>query len=143
MNLVPAPTPHDPVNTSNLTPRQEKAIAALLTEPTVVKAAESVKVGERTIRRWLANPEFERAYKAARRSAFDVAIGLTQRYAGLAVHTLAKVLADTSAPHAAKVSAATAMLKFAREALELDDLARRLDELERRGSAAKHLERAS
>lgn len=138
MNLVPAPVP-----TSNLTPRQEKAIAALLTEPTVVKAAESIKVGERTIRRWLAEPEFDRAYKAARRSAFDVAVGLTQKYAGLAVHTLAKILADNSAPHAAKVSAAVAMLKFAREALELDDLARRLDELERRGHAAKHLERAS
>lgn len=46
------------------------------------------------------------------------------------MHTLGKILADGSAPHAAKVSAATAVLKFARESLELDDLARRVDELE-------------
>lgn len=117
-----------------LVPRQEKALIALLAEPTVAKAAESINVSERTLRRWLAEPEFEKAYKAARRNAFDVAVGLTQKYAGLAVHTLAKVMADTQSASAAKVSAASAMLRFAREALELDDLAKRIDELESRQS---------
>ncbi|QKK09734.1 MAG: hypothetical protein HND58_17245 [Planctomycetota bacterium] len=66
----------------------------------------------------------------ARRQAFDQAIALTQRYASLAVTTLAKVMADASAANAAKVSAATAMLKFGRESIELDDLAARIETLE-------------
>ena len=70
------------------------------------------------------------AYRAARRQAFDQAIALTQRYASLAVTTLAKVMADASAANAAKVSAATAMLKFGRESIELDDLAARIETLE-------------
>ena len=70
------------------------------------------------------------AYRAARRQAFDQTIALTQRYASLAVTTLAKVMADASAANAAKVSAATAMLKFGRESIELDDLAARIETLE-------------
>ncbi|MFG0241673.1 MAG: hypothetical protein ACF8R9_05595, partial [Phycisphaerales bacterium JB054] len=64
------------------------------------------------------------------RDAFNQAIALTQRYASLAVTTLAKIMADASAPNAAKVSAATAMLKFGRESIELDDLAARIETLE-------------
>ena len=45
---------------------------------------------------------------------------------------LAKMLSDTSAPHAAKVSAATALLRFGREGIELDDVAARVEELEQR-----------
>ena len=43
----------------------------------------------------------------------------------------AKVLSDPAAPHAAKVSAATAVLRFGREGIELDDVAARVEELER------------
>ncbi|QKK08413.1 MAG: hypothetical protein HND58_09645 [Planctomycetota bacterium] len=39
-------------------------------------------------------------------------------------------MADASAANAAKVSAATAMLKFGRESIELDDLAARIETLE-------------
>ena len=44
--------------------------------------------------------------------------------------TLARVMADPNAPHTAKVSAATAMLRFGRESIELDDLAARVEALE-------------
>lgn len=46
-------------------------------------------------------------------------------------------MTDASAPHQAKVSAATAMLKFSRDSIELDDLAGRLDEVENRLNATK------
>lgn len=115
-----------------VSPRQERAIAALLVEPSVAKAAESSGVGLRTLHRWTREDEaFIAAYRAARREAFGHAIGLTQRMAPHAVHTLAKIMADGSAPFAARVAAATGLLRFGRESIELDDLAARVEALER------------
>lgn len=114
-----------------LTPKQEAAIVALLNEPTVARAAITADVDERTLHRWLADPVFARAYRAARRVAFAQAIAVTQRYAPLAIHTLGKIMADQTVGASARVSAATALLKFSRESIELDDLASRVDELER------------
>ncbi len=123
-----APTPGSP---DGITPKQEAAIVALLNEPTVARAAITADVDERTMHRWLADPDFARAYRNARRLAFAQAIAVTQRYAPLAVHALGKIMADTKVTAAARVSAATALLKFSRESIELDDLASRVDELER------------
>ncbi|MDQ7014630.1 MAG: hypothetical protein Q9O74_12160 [Planctomycetota bacterium] len=115
---------------SDLTPNQENAIVALINETSVAAAARASGVGQRTLHKWMHEENFMREYRRARREAFDQAIALTQRYASLAVTTLAKIMADAGAPNAAKVSAATAMLKFGRESIELDDLAARIEALE-------------
>ena len=113
-----------------LSASQEKAIVGLLSQTSMAKAAGEAQVGERTLYRWLREPAFSRAYRDARREAFGQAIALTQKYAPLAVATLAKVMADPAAPWTAKVSAASTILRFGREGIELDDLAARLDALE-------------
>ncbi len=87
-------------------------------------------MGQRTLYRWLRKPEFARAYRQARREAFGQAIALTQRYAPLAVNTLAQIMMDDGAPSSSKVAAATTILRFGREGIELDDLAARLEALE-------------
>lgn len=114
-----------------LTPKQEQALIALLNEPTIERAAKTAGVGERTLHRWLDEPVFSRAYRQARREAFSQAIAASQRYAPVAVQTLAKIMADATLSVSARVSAATALLKFSRESIELDDLATRVDDLER------------
>ena len=113
-----------------LTPPQERAIIALLNEQTVGRAAAAAKVGQRTLYRWLRDPTFSRAYRQARRDAFGQAIALTQRYAPLAVNTLAQVMMDDQAPSSSKVAAATTILRFGREGIELDDLGARVEALE-------------
>src|SRR5690606_12384514 len=113
-----------------LTPSQEKAIIALLAEPSLARAAAACGIGERTLYRWLREPAFRSAYRQARREAFSHAIALTQRYAPLAVQTLGKVMADDSAPHTARVQAATSLLRFGRDGVELEDLQERLEALE-------------
>jgi hypothetical protein len=118
-------------STDGLTPKQEQAIVALLNEPTVTRAAKSLGVNDRTLYRWMDEPAFSRAYRKARREAFGQAIALTQRYAPAAVHTLATIMSDEKAPHTARVNAATAILRFTRESIELDDLAARVEALER------------
>ena len=114
-----------------LNARQAKALEALLQEPTIARAAALGGVSERTLRRWLAEAPFRDAVFRARRESFGQAIWLTQRYAAVAVATLVKVMQDGAAPPSAKVSAAGMLLKFGREGMELDDLAERVEMLER------------
>jgi hypothetical protein len=123
----------------SLTAKQEEGLLALLNEPTVKKAADSIGVDQKTIHRWLEQPAFERAYRKARREAFSQAMAMSQKYAPLALQALAKIVHDESKPPSARVSAASAILKFSRESLELDDLAARLAALEQRlGGADSH-----
>ena len=114
-----------------LTAKQAKAVEALLAEPTIARAAAVAGSNERTLRRWLRLAQFRAALLRARREAFGQAIGLTQKYAAHAVVALVKVLNDAAAPPSAKVTAAAVVLRFGREGLELDDLAERVDALER------------
>ena len=123
----------------DLTRPQEAAILALLSEPSIAAAADKAGVSERTLHRWLKEePRFMAEYRRARREAFAQAIGLTQRSATAAVGTLLRVMHDTKATWSSRVSAATQVLRFAREAIELDDLAARVETLE--GRAAEHQE---
>ena len=127
----------------NLTEQQEEAIVALLNEQTVAKAAKASGTNERTLYRWLKDPDFDRAYRRARRDAFGQAIALTQRYAALAVQTLARVMTDGSSPASAKVAAATTLLRFGREGVELDDLAARVEALEQGAATQRRPGRAA
>ncbi len=120
---------------AGLAPNQERAIIALLNEPTIKQAAAAAGVGEKSIYRWMNEEKFSKAFRRARREAFSHAIALTNRYAPHAVNTLVKVMTDPSAGHSARVSASVAMLKFGREGIELDDLAARVEALE--AAAAK------
>ncbi len=119
-----------------LSPKQERAVLALLQEPTIAKAAASAGVSNRSVVRWLTQDDFSRAYRKARREAFSQAIGLTQHYAPLAVNTLATIMADKTAPSHARVTAASTLLKFGREGIELDDLAARVEALEDTAASA-------
>jgi hypothetical protein len=133
------PAPAEPKNgpyrcdvVDGLSPMQSKAILALLNEPSVSKAAEASGVGLRTLHKWLdADDEFIAAYRKARRQTFTQAISLTMRYTPVAFNVLAKIMVDTQAPYAARVAAATNLLRFGRESVELDDLAIRVEALER------------
>ncbi len=124
-----------------LSSKQEQAIIALLNEHTIGKAAKVAGVNERTLYRWMRQPDFSSAFRQARRDAFSQAIALTQRYAPLAVNCLAKIMADPDAPASSKVAAATALLRFGKEGIELEDLAARVEALEQ--SAEQPLAKAA
>ena len=117
-----------------LTPKQHAAVAALLGQPSVKRAADACGVPERTLYRWLGeDPAFAAAYRSARRQAFGHAVSLAQQYAALAVNALVKMLGDPACGNSAKVAAATNLLKFARESIELDELVGRIETLESAG----------
>ena len=121
--------PQEPIPV--LTRAQEGAILALLTEPSISAAATKASVGERTLHNWLKHDrDFMSEYRRARRDAFSQAIGLTQRAAAAAVGTLLRVMHDSGSSASARVAAASQVLKFARESIELDDLSVRVESLE-------------
>ena len=74
-----------------LTRKQEALVAALLTEPTHAAAAATAGVSEATLHRWLRLPEFQAAYRRARRQLVESAVGRIQAATGQAVDALVAV----------------------------------------------------
>ena len=59
---------------SKFTRKMEEAVAAMLTQRTLDEAAKSVGIGTPTLIRWQKEPEFQTAYREARRAAFGQSI---------------------------------------------------------------------
>ena len=110
--------------------KQDTAIGALLSRPTISAAAESVGIGESTLRRWLKDRDFLAAYRAARREAVSQAVGHLQGACSVAVLALTDISQDVNCPASARVSAARTVLELALKGVELEDLAVRVEELE-------------
>jgi hypothetical protein len=112
-----------------LSGRQERVLLALLDTPSIKAAAAATGVNEKTVRRWLRQPEFQAAYRAARRAVVEETLALLQRIGAKAVAALHKNLACEKP--AVEVAAAVAILDRAIRGVELSDLAERVEELER------------
>ena len=117
--------------------KQEDAIAALLSQRSIEDAARACGVGARTLIRWLKLPEFNAAYRAARRAAVSQSVARLQQATGAAVSTLLKVMVDPNTPASTKVRAADSVLDHSAKAIEIEDLDVRLTELERATEATK------
>src|SRR5919199_6633657 len=121
---------------TKLTPKQDALIAALLSSPTIQDAAKTVGVSETTAHRWLRTDQsFTAAYLKARREAVGQAIARLQHLSSGAVAVLAQVAADKQAPASSRVAAATKILELAIKAVELEDLAARIETLEEQAGA--------
>jgi transposase-like protein len=116
--------------------KKEEAIAALLTQRSVEDAARSVGIAPATLLRWLKQPEFQAAYRQARRDAFSQSIARLQQASGAAVSTLL-VMVDTNTPASTRVRAADSILNHAASSMELEDIEVRVAELERAAEQSK------
>jgi transposase-like protein len=111
--------------------KKEAAILALLSQRNVEEAARAVGVTARTLYRWMKEPEFDAAYRAARRAAFSQSTARLQQMCTAAVSTLGKIMVDANAPAASRVRAADSVLGHAAKAIEIEDIEVRVSELER------------
>ena len=114
--------------------KQEEAIAALLTQRNIEEAARVTGIGSTTLVRWLQIPEFQTAYREARRAAFSQSIARLQQASSAAVSVLVKIMVDPDAPTSSRVRAADVVLERASKAIELEDLDQRIAALELSGS---------
>jgi hypothetical protein len=113
-----------------LSPSQKRAISALLTARNVRAAAQTAKVSERSLTRWLADPAFQSALHQAEGDALGETVRRLAYVAGLAVDALEKVLSNELAPATVKVQAASTVLGKLGDLRELAQLESRLLALE-------------
>ena len=116
---------------------QEDAIAALLTQRNVEEAARAAGIGARTLLRWLQLPEFQAAYRQARREAFGQAVARLQQGTSAAATTLLKTMIDPATPASVRVRAAEAIFNHAAKAIEIEDIEARVSDLERAAETAR------
>ena len=108
--------------------KEEQAILALLTHPTIPEAAAACGVGEATLWRWMQEPEFRDRYRQARRQVLEGAIASLQQAAGEAAATLRALL--TAESETVRLGACRAILEQATKGADLLDLEARIAALE-------------
>ena len=107
-----------------MTPRQQKALAALLVSPSRAAAADAAGITVRTLQNYLGIPEFQREYKRA----FEEGVVDATRQAQQAISP--EIVEDTDEGAQARISAARAILSNGLKLTETTDILNWLQELE-------------
>jgi hypothetical protein len=108
----------------------QQAVAAVLAEPTLKRAARKVGVSEGALGQWLKIPAFARLLADARDQAFRHALTRMQTAATQAVEVLVAAMRRRRGDDRVKIKAAQALLTHCLRAAELLDLAERVAALE-------------
>ncbi|MCU1236696.1 MAG: phage protein, partial [Candidatus Solibacter sp.] len=108
----------------------EEAIAALLTQRNIDEAAKAVGISANTLLSWMKVPEFQKAYREARRAAFQQSIARLQQGSSAAATTLIKLLLDANTPASVKARVADSIFNHAAKAIEIEDIEARVAALE-------------
>lgn len=111
--------------------KKEAAILALLNQRNLEEAARVAGISPKTLRRWQQLPEFQAAYRQARREVMAHGVVRLQQATGAAISTLLKIMVDALTPAATKARVADLVLSNAFKGLEIEDFAVSLTELER------------
>jgi|SRR5215212_3434121 len=112
----------------NITPKQERGIAALVTCKTIEEAATKAAVTPRTLHRWREDPLFEAEFRHARRQALDAGVSSLQCGLSEAVEVLRDCLSERS-PHI-RIRAALGLIEHALAAHQAFELEQRIKILE-------------
>jgi len=114
-----------------LSPKQKRAITALLTTNTVTEAAKTAGVSRNTVTRWLSDPMFKAELDRTEAQYVSESLrGLIQA-CSTAVTLLRDVMADPDATTSARVRAALGVLDGLlrmREHISFDERIKRLEE---------------
>jgi nitrogenase subunit NifH len=113
-----------PMKTAN----KEKVLSALLESATISDAAIKCRLNEKTVRRYLADAEFQKEFRAARRVVFEQNIIRLQSLHNQAVDTLERNL-NCENP-STEVRAAQIVIESTRKDFETLDVLSRLEALE-------------
>jgi hypothetical protein len=113
-----------PMKTAN----RERVLSALLESATISEAAIKCGLNEKTVRRYLADAEFQKEFRAARRVVFEQNIVRLQSLHGNAVNTLERNLDCENA--SVEVRAAQIVIESTRKDFETLDILERLETLE-------------
>ena len=116
---------------SSLSRTQERALEALISQPTIPLAAGASKVSVRTIYRWLEKDDaFKAEYLRLRREIVNNAVFQIQKAANNAVNVVISLMNDPETPASVRLGAARATLEMCIEALKAEFLEERIQALE-------------
>ena len=113
-----------------LTPKQMKAVEALMLTGETASAATAAKVTRNTLYRWMKQPDFQAAVRDAEAQAIDEVSRVLIRLSKSAVGTLAAAMAERDAPIGPRIRAADITLSRLLQVRELAVLEDRLTALE-------------
>lgn len=113
-----------------MTAKQEKTLAALLSNPDRKTAAKAAGVSVRTIRNYFQDPEFAAAYKQAYNEMLQDAAAEGKQLLHLSMQTFKEVMqnGDTDAT---RVTAARSAFEYTLKLTEQTDILTQLDELKK------------
>ena len=115
----------------DLTPSQERAVAALLETRSIAAAARKADVGERSIRRWLReNEDFQTKLRQVREEALSHASLRLQQGATRAVETMLELIQSKERIEVGRASLVRAAIDLAFRSGAYSDLAERIATLE-------------
>ena len=113
-----------------ISPTQQKALEVLLVGGTDQQAAEASGVARSTVNGWRnSNAPFIDAMVSARKDMLRRTTARIHAATSLAVKALEEVAKD--AKHSGRVPAARALLEFSHQAIEMEELEGRIEELEK------------
>jgi hypothetical protein len=107
---------------------KEKALTALLESATISEASRKCELNEKTLRRYLADPEFQTEFRAARRVVFEQNIVRLQSLHAGAVDALERNL-NCENP-SVEVRSAQIVIESTRKDFETLDILERLEKIE-------------
>jgi hypothetical protein len=117
-------------NETKLTPKQIKAIEALLICDNIEASAKKVNIAKSTLYRWLKNEMFQSEFRKAKFRLLSDAITALQRASTTAVNVLCEVMNSKETPAGTRVNASRIVLEQAIRCTELEDLEKRIADLE-------------
>ena len=110
---------------------RERAIEALLSCPTIEKAAKQAGISKCTLLRWLQQADFRDAYMKSKADVLRTATATLTRNAGRAASVLREIFEDAPTPHqGGRATAAIATIRLSLDAFELENLEERIRKLE-------------
>jgi hypothetical protein len=100
-------------------------------------AARAVDITPKTLYRWQQEPEFDKAYRKARRDAFAQGAARLQQASGAAVSTVLRIMLDQNVAASTRLRAADLALAHGAKAIEIEDIEVRVKALEAAAEASK------
>lgn len=119
-----------PATQTGKTRHRERAIAALLSKPTIREASAECGVSTSSLQRWLKQPSFVAQYNAAKKELMQSATTKLQQAALNAVEVLVTIANTATATESARVTAAAKVIELAIKTSTLESIEARLALLE-------------
>lgn len=113
-----------------MTPKKQRALQALLTQPTKEAAAKAAGISPRTLRDYLADPEFQKEYKKAFGQLVQGATRQAQQALSPALSALRDIVEDEDESSSARIAAARSLLEYGLRLTEFSDILAELESVE-------------